>query len=281
MSIDERVFETKEELIDFIVSNKKSILMQKKAALKYADAVSFATPLITKDGSELKAEPETAQELLKQDSIKVRVVINTTNILDSHGDVHMKGTFKQSVKQNKTFLHLQEHESKFSSIISSDAKASLKIYDWADLGYDLEGTTEALVFDSEIKADRNKFMFEQYAKGYVRNHSVGMQYINLELAINDDRYPIEKANWDKWIEEVANKKEAEKEGYFWAVTEAKIIEGSAVVRGSNYATPTISVKEFKIEPKQFTQNIDTESRMQDTFDPTELKNFIVEQIKKL
>jgi hypothetical protein len=282
MIIDESKFATKEELIDFLVTNKKSITMQKKAALKYADAISFASPVITKDGSEIKAEPKTSIDLLKQDSIKVRVVINTTNLMDSHIDVHMKGTFKQSVKQNKSFLHLQEHESKFGAIISDDAKASLKTYDWADLGYDFKGQTEALVFDSEVRADRNKFMFEQYAKGFVKNHSVGMQYINLEFAANDERYPAEKAVWDKWISEIANKDEAERVGYFWAVTEAKVIEGSAVVRGSNYATPTLSIKtENETEPLESTQIEDTESRKQDTFDPIELKNFINEQIKLL
>jgi len=282
MIIDESKFATKDELVDFLVTNKKSIIMQKKAALKYADAVSFATPVITKDGSEIKAEPKSSVDLLKQESIKVRVVINTTNIMDSHRDVHMKGTFKQSVKQNKSFLHLQEHESKFGAIISDDAKASLKTYDWVDLGYDFKGQTEALVFDSEVRADRNKFMFEQYAKGFVKNHSVGMQYINIDFAVNDDRYPTEKATWDKWISEVVNKDEAERVGYFWAVTEAKVIEGSAVVRGSNYATPTLSTKaENETEPLENTQIEDTESRKQDTFDKDELKSFIEERIKLL
>ena len=282
MIIDESKFATKDELVDFLVTNKKSIIMQKKAVLKYADAVSFTTPVITKDGSEIKAEPKSSVDLLKQESIKVRVVINTTNIMDSHRDVHMKGTFKQSVKQNKSFLHLQEHESKFGAIISDDAKASLKTYDWVDLGYDFKGQTEALVFDSEVRADRNKFMFEQYAKGFVKNHSVGMQYINIDFAVNDDRYPTEKATWDKWISEIVNKDEAERVGYFWAVTEAKVIEGSAVVRGSNYATPTLSTKaENETEPLENTQIEDTESRKQDTFDKDELKSFIEERIKLL
>jgi hypothetical protein len=36
--------------------------------------------------------------------------------------------------------------------------------------------TEALVFNVEIDKDRNDFMFNQYAKGYVKEHSVGMRY---------------------------------------------------------------------------------------------------------
>ncbi len=40
----------------------------------------------------------------------------------------------------------------------------------------------------------------------------------------------------------ANKEEAENQGYFWAVKEAKVLEGSAVPIGSNTATPTLEVK---------------------------------------
>ena len=266
--IDYSKFNSKQEEIDYLVANKNAILATKKAEIKRADAICFAVPIINEKGEEIKAEPKQSADLLKQDSIKVKVVINTTNLMDSHRDVHMKGIWKQSIKQNKSFLHLQEHEAKFDKIISDNAKGSIKTMSWGELGYDFKGDTEALIFDSEIDKARNQFMFEQYAKGYVKNHSVGMQYIKLEFAVNDERYPQEKSVWDKYISEVANKDEAEKIGYFWAVTEAKIIEGSAVVKGSNYATPTLSTKENNDEPDNTTQNEDTnkDSRPTDTID---------------
>jgi hypothetical protein len=133
---------------------------------------------------------------------------------------------------------------------------------WRELGFDYEGKTEALVFDSEVEKARNKFMFEQYARGYVKNHSVGMRYVNLFMCINsDEKYYIEeKENWDKYVGEVVNLSEAEETGYFWAVTEAKLVEGSAVPLGSNYATPTQSVK---FEPSVDTQkNIEPPSGTQ-------------------
>ena len=266
--IDYSKFNSKQEEIDYLVANKNAILATKKAEIKRADAICFAVPIINEKGEEIKAEPKQSADLLKQDSIKVKVVINTTNLMDSHRDVHMKGIWKQSIKQNKSFLHLHEHEAKFDKIISDNAKGSIKTMSWGELGYDFKGDTEALIFDSEIDKARNQFMFEQYAKGYVKNHSVGMQYIKLEFAVNDERYPQEKSVWDKYISEVANKDEAEKIGYFWAVTEAKIIEGSAVVKGSNYATPTLSTKENNDEPDNTTQNEDTnkDSRPTDTID---------------
>ncbi|KKK49589.1 hypothetical protein LCGC14_3133520, partial [marine sediment metagenome] len=42
---------------------------------------------------------------------------------------------------------------------------------WSELGFDFEGQTQALVFESTIKKERNEFMFKQYAKGFVKNHS--------------------------------------------------------------------------------------------------------------
>lgn len=61
--------------------------------------------------------------------------------------------------------------------------------------------------------------------------------------MDSEDYPEEKKNWDKFYPMIANKEDVGK--YFFAVTEAKIIEGSAVTRASNPATPTESVQEIK------------------------------------
>ena len=92
-------------------------------------------------------------------------------------------------------------------------------------------------------------MFKQYSQGNVDNHSVGMQYVKLALAINseEEEYKEEKEVWDKYYPKVVNNAELEKSPYFWAVTEAKVYEGSAVVMGSNSFTPTQQVKETKVE----------------------------------
>jgi hypothetical protein len=102
--------------------------------------------------------------------------------------------------------------------------------------------TQALVFDATIKQSRNEFMFKEYKDGNVDNHSVGMQYVQIKLAVNSkkDSHKNEKEIWDKYVTDIANKEEAEKRGYFWAVLEAKVIEGSAVVVGSNRITPTLA-----------------------------------------
>lgn len=248
-------FKTQKELFDFLTTNKNTLIAQKKAELKRADAISYCPKLIgiKKDANKAEGEPGDPNELL------VKVVINTTNLLDSHGDVHMPGIWDKSLKENKTIMHLQEHEMKFSAIISDgdELKAYAKTFSWKELGFKLEGQTEALVFESSVKRDRNPFMFDQYHKGYVKNHSVGMRYVKLLLAINDEDYGAEFEAWEKYYPAIANKEQADDTGYFWVVKEAKVIEGSAVPRGSNWATPTISV-ESKSEPPKDTHKQDTE-----------------------
>jgi hypothetical protein len=263
-------FNTKAELFKYLKENKSLLVAEKKANKKDADAISYGVPVTCPNGEAVKSESFGQVDL---ETIKAEVVINTTNILDSHGDVHMKGIWTKSLKEKKILYLLQEHEMKFEKVITDELNASVKSYTWSDLGFtQFKGNTEALVFDAMINSDRNEYMFEQYFKGRVKQHSVGMQYVNMFLCINSEEkyYREEKDNWDKYITEVVNKADAEALGYFWAVTEAKVIEGSAVLRGSNYATPTLSVtttqdieadtitSSNKTEPPKGTQSINHE-----------------------
>jgi hypothetical protein len=254
-ALDIPQFETKDEVFEFLKKNKTILIKQKKSAIKYADAISFVTPVFDSKKSD-QSKASTTEELLSSDKIKAKIVINTTKLMDSHSDVHMNGIWTKSLKENPTSTHLQEHQMKFDSVISEDVKAYVQNLNWKTLGFNFEGTTQALTFDSLIEKDRNSFMFEQYAKGFVKQHSVGMQYVKIIMCINSDKdyYEEEKANFDKYYPEVANKEAVDAQGYFWAVTEAKVIEGSAVVRGSNFATPTRSVETEKdTEPPKGTQ----------------------------
>lgn len=236
-----KAFVTQKELFRFLKENKSEIIAQKKMATKYADPFFFY-PMVSNDkDSVIKAEPLDPESI---STLKMDLAINTSNLMDSHSDVHIPGLWNKSLKERKDVYLLQEHAMKFDSIITDDVKASAKMMEWKDLGADYEGKTQVLLFKVNVGKDRNPFMFEQYAKGYVKNHSVGMRYVKLELAMNSDSKwdEDEKAVWDKYIDEIVNKEVAEAQGYFWAVTEAKVIEGSAVPVGSNTITPTINIE---------------------------------------
>lgn len=245
--MDKPTFNTKEEEIQWVIKNKELILLEKKNTVKRADAFMQSYSHVDKEGAN-KAEDVTSQTG-DVNSLKASLVINTTGLVDSHCDVHIEGIWNKTLKEQNVVYLLQEHEMEFEKVISDsvndELKASAKTMSWKSLGFPFKGNTQALVFDTNISKGRNPFMFEQYRKGYVLNHSVGMRYVKLYLCVDSDD-PIEaqyKENWDKYYPSIANKEVADQKGYFWAVTEAKMIEGSAVVKGSNFATPTISIEE--------------------------------------
>lgn len=228
--------------LEKLIKNKALLIEQKKSAIKYADAVGVSFKVYEKQDSNKALSVEEIKDL---NEIYVKSIINTTNILDSHGDVHVKGIWTKSLKESRNLFLLEQHKMDFDHLISDDVSAKASDFEWSELGYDYEGKTQALVFVSKISKEHNTKMFERYAKGQVKNHSVGMRYVKLFLAVSDKRYKEENEVWEKYINEIANKEAAEDMGYFWAVTEAKVIEGSAVLLGSNFATPTIEITAAK------------------------------------
>lgn len=251
-------FDTIKEKIEFVKKNKSQIIAAKKAQIKFADGIAVFSTLLREHN------PGTSKAMVVSDDvIKVRAIINTTNWMDSHDDVHIPGLWSKSLSENKMIMHLQEHKMQFDKIISDgqNLNAFTKTYDFRELGYDIDGTTQALVFDSIIEKDRNPYMFEQYKQNRVNNHSVGMQYVKLLLAVNSSDFAEEKEIWDIYYPQIANKERADENGLFWVVKEAKVIEGSAVPIGSNTVTPTLEpVKStptnHDTEPPEGTQRID-------------------------
>jgi len=271
---DESKFKTKSELIEFLVKNKESIMTQKKAELKHADCVSFS-PVIVRD----KSSAEKANEPINVDSLtelKVVVIINTSNLLDGHGDVHIPNLWKKSLKENKMIMHLQEHRMQFDKIISdsNNLKAFTRDFSWAELGFSFEGNTQALVFESTIERKQNEFMFLQYANGYVKNHSVGMRYVQLVFCVNDDNFGAEFEAWEKYFPMIANQERAEEKGFFWAVKEAKVIEGSAVPLGSNWITPTLDNNAKQEPPEGTPKQIEPPEGTQKTWKEIINENFL-------
>ena len=267
----DKEFATKEELFKALKENKPSLISLKKSIEKRADSINYVNSI----NSDLTANKEENGTQTEVEKLQVKVIINTTNFIDSHNDLHINGIWNKSVSDNanKGFLHLQEHDRDFDKVISDNAKGYVESITWKSIGLPYSGKTEALIFDSIIEKKRNEFMFKQYSNGWVKNHSVGMRYVKIDLAINSESEwdKDEKELWDKYYTVVANKEVADERGYFWVVSEAKIIEGSAVVMGSNSATPTISV-ENKTEAVNDTTEIKEPSN--DTQQIEELKKII-------
>lgn len=247
-------FDTETEKFNWLFENKEILKAERKSEPKKTDSFGFISFAINNNGEKLKSE----EINLNANTLNVRCIINTTGLFDSHYDVHIPGIWKKTLSENKLFYLCQEHDLSFKGIISDEVKAYTKKFNWKELGFDFEGETEALVFDAIVHKDRNEFMFNQYKNGFVRNHSVRMQYIKEYLCMNsnDPQHTQLKDNWDKYIIFCANKETAEERGWFYAVTEAKMIEGSAVVKGSNFVTPTLQVTESNKQAEQSLENIE-------------------------
>lgn len=250
-------FAKKADLFKFLVENKDTLIAEKTMQVKNSDGIAFSQVIFEADGKTManKANGPVA-DLESKSSLFVQPVINTSNWLDTFLDVHIPGLWDKSLKENKRIKHLQEHQMAFDKIISDGAnlKAYTKDLTWKELGFNIQGKTEALIFDSNIVKTRNPFMFDQYGKGYVDNHSVGMRYIKLVMCVNDENYGAEFEAWDKYYSEIVNPDMADKYGYFWAVTEAKCLEGSAVPIGANVMTPTLNNNMGKSEPVTHSHN---------------------------
>jgi len=227
-----------------MIARKSELIRLKKATLKKADIIEFDIPEVVKtfnaSGGTIKEDTE--------NEIYRTIVGNTYGYMDSHDDVHIKGIFTKSINENgQNVLHLHDHVHQLSAKVGTPLKVYEKELKWSDVGLNKSGTTTALLMDSRIEKSRNENIFLDYKNGEIKQHSVGMQYVKLELAVNDPEEKEEYAVWEKYINEVANKERAEEKGYFWAVLEAKLMEVSCVIKGSNELTPTLENKNEDIE----------------------------------
>ena len=247
MNITGKTFANKKEEITYLVKHKKDIAEFKKAVKK-----EFVLGLVLEQTHTAVKAISTSKENDTDAIIKRTVIGNTYNWLDSHGDVHLDGVFTKSLNERQDRIwHLHDHEHKMTAKVGEPSSVYEKSIAWEDLGIQKTGSTTSLMMDSDIMKDYNPLMFKQYRTNKVDQHSVGMYYVKLDFAVSDPDFEEEHKVWTEHIAKVGNRAEAEELGYFWAVKEAKLIEISAVLEGSNILTPTVEAKD--IEPSADTQ----------------------------
>lgn len=242
--------------IEEIVKNKAQLIELKKSTVKHSDC-----QVVTDESTVIKSLSTNNIDDLESGIVTRSIVGNTYNWLDSHGDVHVGNTFKKSISEraNKVF-HLHDHKHEVTAIVGKFQSIEERSIDWLDLGVSKTGQTTVLIASSNIEKELNPKIFKMYVGSEIDQHSVGMVYTKIDLAVNDKDYKDEFAVWNKYIDQIGNRKKAEEQGYFWAVSEAKLIEISAVLMGSNELTPTVqnigAVESTpKHEPLQNTQKI--------------------------
>lgn len=247
--------EDRKERFKFLIENKGALVEQKKAEIKHAMPISSN---LTKNGKITKSEPI---DLTNKDKIEVKVVGNLSMYMDSHRDVQGDKCWDKSLQESQSkFYHTKNHSYKVDDEVGSVKSVYMTTLNLKDLGLNTSiKTGQGLVMESDVYKALDSKVFTQYGLGLIKQHSVGMLYVKLELAINDKDEEEEFKVWTKYIDKIINKEVAEKYGYFWYVAESKLVEISAVTRGSNDMTPTLDVKTepstdtSKLEPSKDTQ----------------------------
>jgi hypothetical protein len=246
-------FETKQDMFLALKANQSKIIGLKKAAYKFTDPISY----IYKSGEVIKDNTQVAV------GDYVYAIINTTNWLDSHGDVHLNGIWDNSIKDQKGKLYyIINHDLKLGSVIAypNDVEASVMPMMWSEIGLDYQGDMQALMFKAKLTEATNKDAYNAIVTKQDIQNSVRMGYVSMTLCIDDksDDFKQEYANFYKYLPVIANKQTALDAGYFWAISEAKIVkEGSAVLFGSNEATPILYADPADAGQKEQQSPVDT------------------------
>lgn len=224
------------ELFQTMFENKAAIIEAKKAtAHKFADMVLGAPKRVaTASKAYAYANDESAGKLIRT------IVMNTYNWLDSHDDVHQNNLFAKTIADKGDRIpHLHDHEFKITARVGIPISWTEKAIAWKELGVELDGDTMCLLCESEIQKELNKPIYKAYLTDQVDQHSVKMQYVRLDMAINDPDYVDEYKAWQETFPKLGNKELALEQNYYFAIHEAKCFEGSCVIAGSNELTPTL------------------------------------------
>lgn len=230
------------ELFKFLTENKKELIAQKRSMLKRTDPV-YSSPVFFNVKGDTITKTAIGEIQPDATSLRVKVVANTALYFDSQKDVLLPDCWKKSIKDRKGLIpHLHDHKHELEAEVGDVHDIYSQEITLYDLGVNRAGSTQSLIFETDIRKSYNETVFNKYKAGKIKQHSIGLQYVKIELAINDEEYEKEMDFWNKYISLIINKEEAEEAGYFWVVPEIILLENSSVLFGSNRLTPTLEVK---------------------------------------
>jgi hypothetical protein len=259
----DKSFETKEQMFKELMVNKEFIIKEKTSNI--LKSCEKGLSVVANQDAIFKALE--TNKALKLDNDYYYFVVNSSNILDSHRDLHVKGNWDKSVKEQQGKVYLVfDHQLKRNEIIAMKEDITMFTAEipFSLIGKNYDGDTYALIYKVAKNKIVNKEAKEWLNDGYSLEASVRMQYVKIELAVNtnDTDSVKEKETFDKYIDVIANKNEFKDLDYFWVVKEAKNVqESSLVMFGSNSATGTIQenkteadvITSEKTEPSDDTQ----------------------------
>lgn len=246
-------FKTQSELFKHLKDNRKTYIAQKCSTPHKSDDFDYGVLELRANSKEkigVKVNKSIVEkEDLMDDEIGVDVITNMAGWCDSYMDVLMPDCWNRTISEkgasNKQLIyHLKNHGDWLNGyatdhIIGGNVQMSSK---WIDLSqFNIESDLkqgQALIGSSIVKKKYDAKCFHLYSDDEIKQHSIGLRYIKIFLCMNstEEEHTYEKENWDKYYKYVINKDKVDGRGYFWAVTEIKLLEYSAVLYGANELT---------------------------------------------
>ena len=258
-------FKDKDEAFKYLMANKSLIIEAKKSEI-YKSHDKGLSVISNQEAISKIAE---SVKSFKMDDDYYYFVVNSSNILDSHTDMHIKGNWEKTVKEQQGKVYLVfDHQLKRSEIIAmkKDVEMFTAEIPFKALGKNYDGNTYCLIYKVKKTAIVNPEAKEWLEAGHDFEASVRMQYMDIDIAIDSTNPDMakEKTNFDLYFPVIANKEDFEEIDYFWIIKQAKnVMESSLVMFGSNGATgritenlePEKSTLEY-IEPTVVTQSVE-------------------------
>lgn len=231
------------ELFSYLVANKSALIAKKKSLPITSDAIAVAPTFVTPTKSNATKADGSEAISLNDGSFRVKVVANTAWWCDSQMDVLTDTCWDKSIKEKGINIpHIADHQHKSTAHVGDVKAVYPSQLPLSELGLNEVGFTTALIFETDIRKDYNELVYKFYKNGKINQHSIGLQYVSLGMAINDEEFLGEYTLWQKYIDKVLNKQKAIDAGYFFIVTEIKVLENSCVLFGANELTPTLEIQ---------------------------------------
>lgn len=250
MRIEIPEFKTRADMLSYMRKNCEKIIAQKKSLPIKSDNLEFGYSIV-KHTRQLGTKAATPEELAMpvDGELPVEIIGNMSGWCDSYMDVMVKDNWNKSINDlgasgQKLVYHLKNHDYSTDAVVGKDPSLYTKDIDLSIFNFksDIKKAQALLMSSTVVKAyDEKCYML--YKDGQVKQHSIGLRYIKLYLCIDSDEAEdtMYKENWDKYYSQVINKEKVDSKGYFWAVTEAQILEVSVVLFGANELTTVQSI----------------------------------------
>lgn len=170
----------------------------------------------------------------------IKAIANTYFLIDEDLDMIVMGAAQKTIEERgpnssavAKIKHQSDHRLDTKNVVG-------RITDLKEM--EIDGMS-ALYFESFIPPTKQgDDHLINYQEGLYDNHSIGFQYVQIELAEKDSTVASEKRNWEEYYPKALNPEVADEYGYFFVIKEIRLWEISIVSYGANTLTPYLGSK---------------------------------------